>query len=158
MNLHIRLAALLIGLAFPLPAAALCVLCSCSVSVTSASFGGYDPTSPSPDDTTSTVTINCTALVSLLGAIDVTISPGTSGNALARQMAQGANRLNYNLYTDSARTIVWGDGNGGTGKVSPPFTGLLVFNTSLPVYGRVPAGQWVAAGPYTDSVVVTIVY
>ncbi|WP_407809904.1 spore coat protein U domain-containing protein, partial [Staphylococcus aureus] len=87
--------------------------------------------------------------------IDVTLSPGISGAALARQLRQSGHQLNYNLYTDNARTIVWGDGTGGTSKVSTPLNGLLSFSVSVPVYGRIPARQWVAAGPYSDSVVVT---
>jgi spore coat protein U-like protein len=33
---------------------------------------------------------------------------------LPRQMINAGTRLNYNLYTDSAQTTVWGDGTGGT--------------------------------------------
>ncbi len=159
MNTSIRLAALLVGLVFPLPAMALCALCTCTVSTTNVAFGAYDPTSPSADDVTGTVTLNCTGLLALSGTIDIAFSPGISGTALARQLRKGSNQLNYNLYTDNARTIVWGDGTGGTSKVTSTVPlGLLSFSTSVPVYGRIPARQWVAAGAYTDSVIVTITY
>jgi len=159
MSTSIRIAALLAGLAFPLPAAALCALCTCSVSTTNVAFGAYDPTSPSADDVTGNITINCAGLAILSGSIDIALSPGVSGAALARQLRQGSNQLSYNLYTDNARTIVWGDGTGGTSKVtnSVPL-GVLSFSTSTPVYGRIPARQWVAAGAYSDSVVITITY
>ena len=158
MSTSIRLAALPVGLAFPLPAMALCALCSCSVSTTNVGFGAYDPTAPTADDVTGNISINCVGVAALLGSIDVTLSPGISGAALARQLRQSGHQLNYNLYTDNARTIVWGDGTGGTSKVSTPLNGLLSFSVSVPVYGRIPARQWVAAGPYSDSVVVTISY
>ena len=61
----------------------------------------------------------------------------------------------YQLYLDSARSQVWGDGatgavHGGTG------TGA---NQAITVYGRVPAGQPLpAGGVYRDTVTATIVY
>ncbi|MCW6530448.1 MULTISPECIES: spore coat U domain-containing protein [Sphingomonas] len=159
MSTSIRIAALLAGLAFPLPAAALCALCTCTVSTTNIAFGAYDPTAPTADDVNGNISISCTGLLALSGTIDVTLSPGVSGTALARQLRKGSNQLNYNLYTDVARTIVWGDGTGGTSKVTSTVPlGVLSFTNSVPVYGRIPARQWVAAGAYTDSVVITITY
>lgn len=135
-----------------------CTLCSCSASTTGVSFGGYDPGSSSPKDGSGSVTLSCTGVVSLAGTIDIAMSPGSSGNALARQMSQGAARLNYNLYTNSSRTSIWGTGSAGTSIVSASLTGLLSFSQTVSVYGRIPAGQWVQAGPYADSVIVTITY
>ncbi|WP_242123833.1 spore coat U domain-containing protein [Sphingobium sp. Sx8-8] len=135
-----------------------CTLCSCSASTTGVSFGGYDPGASSPKDGSGTVSLSCTGLVSLAGTIDMAMSPGNSGNALARKMTQGAASLNYNLYTNSSRTTIWGTGSAGTSIVSATLTGLLSFSQTVPVYGRIPAGQWVQAGPYADSVIVTITY
>lgn len=135
-----------------------CTLCSCSASTTGVSFGGYDPSSPAPADGSGSVTLSCTGLVSLAGTIEVAISPGSSGDALARQMVQGGARLNYNLYTSASRTTIWGTGSAGTGIVTATLTGLLSFSQSVPVYGRIAAGQWPQAGGYSDSVIVTITY
>jgi spore coat protein U-like protein len=135
-----------------------CTLCSCTASTTGVGFGGYDPGSSSPKDGSGSVTLSCTGLVSLAGTIDVAMSPGGSGNALARQMSQGAASLNYNLYTNSSRTTIWGTGSGGTSTVSATLTGLLSFSQTVTVFGRIPAGQWVKAGPYADSVIVTVTY
>lgn len=144
-------------MALATPASA-CTLCSCSASTTGISFGGYDPTSPSPNDGAGSITLSCTGLVSLAGTIDVAISPGASGDALARQMTQGSARLNYNLYTSASRTTVWGTGSAGTSTVSATLTGLLSFSQTVPVYGRIPSGQWPQAGSYADNVIVTITY
>ncbi|WP_375197339.1 spore coat U domain-containing protein [Sphingobium sp.] len=135
-----------------------CTLCSCSASTTGIGFGGYDPGSSSPKDGSGSVTLSCTGLVSLAGTIEIAMSPGGSGNALSRQMSQGAASLLYNLYTNGSRTTIWGTGAAGTSTVSATLTGLLSFSQTVSVYGRIPAGQWVKAGPYADSVIVTITY
>jgi spore coat protein U-like protein len=69
-------------------------------------------------------------------------------------MVSGPDSLGYNLYTDAARTQVWGDFfNGGTIQVAPAGT-----PARLDVYGRIPAGQNVATGSYTDSITVTFFF
>lgn len=146
-----------VGLSVATPASA-CTLCSCSASTSGVSFGSYDPTSASPKDATGTVSLSCTGVVSLFGTITVAMSPGSSGDALSRQMAQGSSRLNYNLYTDASRTTIWGNGSAGTGTVGASLTGLLTFSQTVPVYGRIAAQQWVQGGSYADSVIVTITY
>jgi spore coat protein U-like protein len=135
-----------------------CTLCSCSASTTGISFGGYDPTASAPRDGAGSVTLSCTGVISLAGTIDIAISPGLSGDALARQMAQGSARLNYNLYTTASRTTIWGNGSSGTSTVTATLNGLLSFSQTVPVYGRIAAGQWLQAGAYADSLIVTITY
>ena len=157
MTLRPYLAATVASMFLSSPASA-CTLCSCTVSASGMSFGSYDPGSGSPNDASGTVTLNCTGVVALLGTIDIAASPGTSGNAMARQMAQGADRLSYNLYTDSNRSTIWGTGAGGSNTIAAPLNGLLIFSQSVTIYGRLPAQQWVRAGPYSDSIIVTIAY
>lgn len=135
-----------------------CTLCSCSVSTSNVNFGNYNPTASTPTDTSGTVSVNCTGLASLFGSIDVSASWGASGNSSQRTLKQGASSLNYNLYVDSARSLKFGDGNGGTSTMSAPLNGLLVFNQSLPFYARMPARQWVKPGAYSDSIVITVTY
>lgn len=148
---------LAIGVAAPSPALA-CTLCSCTATATNIAFGAYDPTSSTPSDTSGTVTVNCTGLVSLFGSIDIASSAGSSGNAAQRTLRQGTNTLNYNLYVNGARTIVFGDGSAGTQKITTPLNGLLFFGQSVFIYGRVPARQWARSGSYSDAVVITIAY
>lgn len=148
---------LAIGIAAPSPALA-CTLCSCTATATNIAFGTYDPTSSTPSDTSGTVTVNCTGLVSLFGSVDIASSAGSSGNAAQRTLRQGTNTLNYNLYVNGARTIVFGDGSAGTQKITTPLNGLLFFGQSVFIYGRVPARQWARSGSYSDAVVITIAY
>jgi spore coat protein U-like protein len=71
-------------------------------------------------------------------------------------MTSGANLLNYSLYTNAARTTVWGDGSGGTSTVSNTGSGVA---QNFTVYARVPLGQTsVATGAYADTVQVTVTY
>jgi spore coat protein U-like protein len=126
----------------------------CSISTTPVSFGTYNVFATSPTDSTGTITYNCNG-----GArfILITISRGGSPTFAPRRMLKGAEQLPYNLYRNASRTIVWGDGTGGSSlhlDVDPPNHQHI----SVPVFGRIPAGQDVEAGAYTDTVTVTINY
>lgn len=113
-------------------------------------FGNYDVFGSVNDDSTGLISIRCTGnpnpwiLLLSKGANSATFTP--------RNMVNAGTLLNYNLYTDAARTTVWGDGTGGTVTVSGSGNG-----TSLHfVYGRIPPGQDARAGLNTDTVVVTV--
>jgi spore coat protein U-like protein len=63
--------------------------------------------------------------------------------------------LNYNLYTNSARTTIWGDGSAGTSRLTNIiWSGGSSFTRTI--YGRIPAGQDVGVGNYGDILVITI--
>jgi len=135
-----------------------CTLCSCSTAATDINFGTYNPLSASAKTSNTTVTINCTGLVSLLGSVDIGVSSGASGILQDRKMMKGTSALHYNLYTDAGLTALAGNGSGGSNLISRLLTGLLAFSTSATIYGKLPAQQWVAPGTYTDSVIITITY
>jgi len=136
------------------------VLQSCSVSATAVNFGLYDPLSGSAAQSTGTVTIDCQVLlVGLFVNWTVALSTGSSGNYVARQLQSGANSLSYNLYTNAARTSVWGDGTSGTSVVSANAFLTVGSNTvNYTVYGSIPAAQDRPAGSYTDTLIVTMTY
>ena len=76
-----------------------------------------------------------------------------SSSGTTRRMAGGTDFLSYELYQDSSRSTVWGSGvAAGETIVTAPSKAARTFT----VYGRVPAGQDVAAGSYNDTVVATI--
>lgn len=135
-----------------------CTLCSCTTSTSSLAFGTYSPVSASPTDASALVSIDCTGVVSLFGVVEVRASAGSSGSALNRTMARSGSTLRYNLYANSARTLILGDGSGGTSTLTSSLNGLLFFSTTVPVYGRIPAQQWVQSGTYSDTVVITVTY
>lgn len=125
-------------------------------SVTGLNFGSYDPFSPVPLDTTGQVQFVCVGGFNIR-SVTVQLSQGSSNSFTPRQMSSGSDRLNYNLYLDADRSMIWGDGTGGTQQRGPFIPGNNVLNT-LTIYGRIPAQQWVAPGLYTDSLRVTIIF
>lgn len=139
---------------------------SCSVAVGGVAFGSYDVFNPLPTDTTGTVLVTCVddGLPGGLN-IDVSISlspSATSGSTANRQMSLvgGTDRLNYNLFRDAACTLIWGDTSGLDDYIIPkvrvPKKGSITLTPVVTIYGRIPEGQDVSAGSYTDSVVLTI--
>ncbi len=121
----------------------------------SLSFGAYDVFGPNVDSA-STISFLCTAVMpGDMVIIDITI--GSAPSYTPRQMVSGADRLNYNIYLDAARTSIWGDGTGGSARFGPviPPDGSTV---NIPVFGRIPSGQDAHVGSYTDNVVVTMNY
>ena len=72
----------------------------------------------------------------------------------ARKWSSGANTLNYQLYSDSARSTIWGNTT-GTDTVTGVGTGLAEDHT---VFGTIPAAQVVPAGDYADTITVRIYY
>jgi len=129
---------------------------ACRVTTTGMNFGAYDVFAAVPRDTTGTVTVACDRNP----PTDVTVSIGpspASGGFNPRQMrrASGTDRMNYNLFTSASMTTVWGDGSAGTSTVL-----LRKVNKNRPatatIYGRIPPGQNVSVGAYSDAVTVTI--
>jgi spore coat protein U-like protein len=128
---------------------------NCSISLSPFSFGTYVPGDAAPLDVTGQIGVRCTGSA---GTFVAKISPGGSGTFAQRQMLSGSFLLGYNFYLNPSRTVVWGDGTGGsqTTTVSKPGSGQQ--NFTLPVYGRVYSQQAVGAGSYRDDVLVTIVF
>jgi len=134
------------------------VSANCTISTSALAFGAYDPVSTNaaaPLDGTGGVTVTCTQGASTT----ITLGQGTSAKVAStdavplRQMADGANRLEYFIYQDAGHSTVWGN-TAGTG-VGHTGTGTA---TSITAYGRVSAGQNVPSGSYTDTVVATVTF
>ena len=143
--------------------APLCVAAqSCTVSATATSFGAYNPQAVAPNDANGTVTLSCAPHpVALVVSYTVSLSAGSAGSFAARKMASGGHTLQYQLYTNLARTTPWGDGSAGTSAINGGLTLSLLVPVTVPytVYGRIPAPQsTVAAGSYSDLITVTVAY
>lgn len=133
---------------------------SCIVTTVPVAFGAYDPSASSANETTGSVSVTCTVGTAYSIALDAGANASTPGNAATRRMlANGSDHLVYTLYLDIARSTIWGDGNNGT-SASPAATSHTGDGTaqSQTVYGSIPAGQYVAAGAYADTVVATVTY
>ena len=143
------LLALVVGAAGAPALARAAPVCTFSSGPTTLNFGAYNPAAASPTDSTATFQFVCNP-----GNPKVTVFLSTgAGTFSQRQMALGADRLGYNLYQDAARTIIWGDGT--PPSQADPNDRENHFYT---IYGRIPAGQWVAAGTYSDTITVTLNY
>lgn len=129
------------------------VLKFCTVVATPMAFGNY--TSSTVAETTSEITVTCTNGT----PYDIGLSAGTAAGATVttRQMSGTtvtAARLNYFLYSDTGRTVNWGN-TVGTDTVHITAGATPIIST---VYGRVPAGQFVAPDAYLDTIAVTVTY
>jgi spore coat protein U-like protein len=126
---------------------------ACSLTSTSIAFGNYDIFSSSPLDTLGQVIFRCGN-----NDHDVSISLDTGGAPTfnPRRMLNGAGTLNYNLYLDAARTVIWGDGSSGTQNFFVHNPQANNRDISVPIYGRIPAGQGASVGNYSNTLTATI--
>jgi spore coat protein U-like protein len=122
------------------------VAANCVLTAGSVAFGAYDPlvaNDTTPLDQTGTFTVRCVKGVTANVGLDDGLNTG-------RQMSDGGSELlDYELYQDAGRTTVWGE----TGGARYSYTAANRSAATLTIYGRIPAGQDVAAGSYTDTVV-----
>lgn len=121
----------------------------CTVTTQSITFGSYDTFSSQNLDSTGAVNISCDSAANYI----IALSAG-GGTFLQRTLIFTTRLLNYNLFTDAARTVIWGDGSSGTTTVS----GTTSTTASHVVYGRIPARQNAFVGNYSDNVTVTITF
>lgn len=127
---------------------------SCLVSATDLNFEAYDSVAATALDGTSTITVTCTAETPYTIGLD---AGGGTPAATTRAMTgnDGAStQLDYELYTETNRTSVWGD-IGGTTVAQSALTGGPIDYT---VYGQIPALQYVLAASYVDTINVTVDY
>lgn len=124
----------------------------CEVTASDLAFGTYTAQAGTPLQGTTLLRATCTPGTTYNVGLDAGTSPGATINQ--RKMASGANSLNYQLYSDSARNTIWGNTT-GTDTVTGAGTGLAVDHT---VFGAVPAAQVVPAGDYQDTITVRVYY
>ena len=124
----------------------------CTIQANNVDFGTYNAAVATPTDATSTITVRCT----LSTPFRVLLNGGSTagGTIMNRLMSNGTSTVGYQLFTDNARTSVWGDGAQGMGH-SGVGTGT---STSLTVFARMSPNQFVQAGVYTDLVTATLEY
>lgn len=135
------------------------VSANCTVTTNAVAFGAYDPVSANASSAlngTGAVIVTCTSgsLAAIALGQGANAAAGSTDVDPARRMKDATtNYLSYELFTDAARTLEWG--NTPLTDVDHIGTGT---QTSITVYGRVPAAQNVPAGSYTDTVVATVTF
>jgi spore coat protein U-like protein len=124
------------------------VVKACTISNATLAFGAYNPTATS--DTTQSVALGfkCSAGT----PITIDLSNGQNPTGTIRGMANTTNILQYQIYSNSGLTTVWGTGAGSNNGMTA--TGG---SDSLTMYGKIPALQTsVIEGNYQDIVVATL--
>ena len=126
------------------------VQATCLVSATALAFGTYTGVVA---NSTSAVSVTCTNTT----PYNVGLSAGlaTGATVSARKMTGPASALlGYSMYSDSARTVNWGQ-TIGTDTVAGTGNGSA---QAITVYGQAAAGQYVAPGAYADTITATVTY
>jgi len=133
------------------------VLKTCSVNATALAFGNYTPAAGAVTGS-STVNVLCTKTTPFTVALNGGTTAG--GTIAQRLMANGANTLQYNLFTTNAYATVWGDGTGTSVTQAGAGNGLASA-VAYTVYGQLPdnaTNQAAVPGAYTDTITVTVTY
>lgn len=129
------------------------VVSTCVAVATPLVFGNYASTTADPTDADARVTVNCTPGA----AYEVGLNAGQNSTDVNARMLKGAgptDLLGYMIFSDAARSQVWGD-TAGTNTVSGSGLGA---EQVINVYGRLPAQQVAPLGAYNDVVTVTVSY
>jgi spore coat protein U-like protein len=126
----------------------------CTIVASDLAFGVYDPFVANAQvglDAAAALTVTCTR--GLVGAIavDAGLNGGAAGSG--RQMASGSQRLIYQIFKDPSRTTVWQAGPSGAAAIS---LGGAKSPERIALFGRIPPGQVVLSGRYTDTVTATV--
>jgi spore coat protein U-like protein len=143
----------------------LCLAQSCSFSANNMNFGAVDILSGTPVNSTSTIGVNCSGGLLDLGkrlliCPDIGAGSGGASSAAARQMLNGTSSLNYQLYSDTGRSVVWGSSTWSYPSRAPVYAftmallnGSLIGATgNMTVYGAALGTPSTAApGSYTSS-------
>ena len=135
------------------------VLKACSVNATAIAFGNYTPGGGAINVNTSAVNVNCTKNTTYTVALNG--GSTTGGTVAQRLMGNGANTLQYNIYTAATDTTVFGDGSGTSATGAGTGAGMSAAATAFTMYANLPdnpTNQNAAPGAYTDTVTVTVTY
>jgi spore coat protein U-like protein len=129
---------------------------NCFVSATNMDFGAYDGSQALNGE--SDIDVRCSR-----GTLfTIALNDGGSGRTDSRELLNGSEPLEYNLYTNAGRTVAWGDGTALGVVVSDQGEGLGIPQAiNFPVYGLLPnntANQNAPQGSYTDTIDVTVTY
>ena len=125
----------------------------CGLSASSVRFGNYNVFVPAPTDSTGAVVYRCNGSAK---SVVIALTRGQSGT-FPRELQKGTESLEYNLFKDASRTTVWGDGTAGTQLFyagDPPNH----TDVTVPIFGRIPPGQDIASGSYSDNVTVMMLF
>ena len=116
---------------------------SCSVSSTILNFPGIISQPNVQLDTTATISMACTGTSGTTVRACISIGVGSGGTSLSpRQLANGTNKLNFNIFSDAGRSQIWGERNFTPSPHTVDFVlGSGTTKIAIPMYGRIFSGQ-----------------
>jgi spore coat protein U-like protein len=123
------------------------VLANCRLVVPPLSFGTYDPLvahATAPADALTVLSLTCTRNTAATVSFDFGIH--TFGGEDRGLGGNGQDRLHYQIYRDSARSLVWSKGGDAIRTISRGVSQP----DQLTVFGRIPPRQEVEPGAYLD--------
>jgi spore coat protein U-like protein len=145
-----------VGLSISASVAAKCIVSSTST----VAFSAYDPVTTNAAagadlDGTGSVGVKCTPGNGISISLDSGATPSVNQRRMQGPAGPSSAFLNYDLYSDSSRTVAWGNASNG----APALAITAASNASertFTVYGRVPKGQDVNTGSFADTVQATV--
>jgi spore coat protein U-like protein len=99
-----------------------------------------------------TLTVACTASAPYTLALDKGFGPSISSRLM--KVSGGSATISYQLYQDAGHSTIFGDGTIGSAK-SGIGTGAAQL---IDVFGQIPSQNISAAGDYSDSITVTVIF
>lgn len=117
---------------------------SCSYSVSPIIDFGAITGLPTPQvDAITNIAVTCSSLLSVNHRVCLSIPAGTGGISIAdRRMVSGGHFVQYQLFTNAARTTIWGEMGGSSPPRAVDFPLLVGQRTEIAtIFGRVFAGQ-----------------
>ena len=121
---------------------------SCGFTITNLSFGTVDLTLNTAFDITATLSANCTGDAGVVVRVCPNINAGSGGTTTGspRFMLSGSDKLNFDLYQDASRTVVWGSYLWAYSSYTAPTIDITLNgggtgSATATIYGRISAGQ-----------------
>ena len=112
------------------------------------SFNRYNPLATAAGQMEASVFIDCASNVKV---VSLTLGSGPSTKPALRQMRSGSYTLDYAIYRDVQRTVLWRNGETLPTVTLPQRGDLLLW-----LYGTLPARQNAVPGNYSDVLTLTV--
>lgn len=131
---------------------------TCNITSSALDFGTLSALPIAQTDATATVNVHCTGLPGGTGTrtvcVGITAGSGTGSTLPSpRYMNSGGNTIQYQVYSDSARSVPWGTHlviGADEQSLDVPYSGG-VGDLNVTAYGRIVAGQSPAVGTYAST-------
>lgn len=130
------------------------VIDTCQVSASPMAFGQLPVLGSANVDTSTTITLNCTVNANYDVSMDLGLNSAASSQRYLVSTTDATQKIPYNVYSDSTRTVAWTNGAGNTVAATS-----LTGTSTHTAYGRIPmSATAVKAGTYQDTVTVTVTF